>query len=85
MSVAAPNNASTKPRMSGKFTASPKLMSEIGVVGRVRDAFGDVAGDVGSSRRTRSDSRQDATTVHRRGTCSDTILCVGPGGQRAFR
>src|ERR1039458_1740428 len=35
MSVAAPNNASMNPTMSGKFTASPKLISEMGVVGRV--------------------------------------------------
>ena len=34
-SVAAPNTANMAPKMSGKLTASPKLMSEVGVTARV--------------------------------------------------
>ena len=33
--VAAPNTAKMAPNMSGKLTASPKLMSEVGVTARV--------------------------------------------------
>ena len=80
------------PRMSGKFTASPKLTNEVGTVGRFALSSSDVAGDIGLAPRTGGRLRQDDEVLTGREFLSASVLftsgrtqCVQVAGHREGR
>ena len=86
-SVAAPNTAKMAPKMSGKLTASPKLMSEVGVTARaVSDRYAiEVVVDGCLSSWTRHDTGQHPAVGRLHHRVVDRRLAEDPGGTRRLR